>query len=202
MTTVTPNACLCPDPYSLKHITNHESLSFHASTLVMILPRRSFMSLRGILNTLLLRYSQRKKKSLWVKSGGLSGHSGSWFNVITCKLWLKSSHSLSLTIMCWWAGAPSCTKCLKALRFCFSKYSCKIVRDTFFIYHLEIPVTIEIAFDGYKEIVFTISPMLSSPNLNLQQMFKPYQKTEKTSPWSVIAKVVQRHLSKSLWNHL
>ena len=174
---------------------------FNASTSVMILPRRSFMSLRGVLNTMLLIYP-KEKKSHWVKSGDLSGHSGSWFNAITCKLWLKSSHSLSLIIMRWWAGAPSCTKCLQALRFCFSKCSCKIVTDIFFIYHLEIPVTIEIAFDGYKEIVFTISPMLSSPNLNLQQMFKPYQKTEKTSSWSVIAKVVQRHLSKSLWNHL
>ena len=64
----------------------------------------------------------------------------------------------------------------------------------FFIYHLEILVTIEIAFDWYKDIAFTISPVFSSPKLNLQQI-KPSWEDRENWLMVIIAKVVQRHLS-------
>ena len=52
VTSVTSNTCLCcPDPHSLKHITNHDSCFLIASTSVMILPRWLFMSLGGVLNS-------------------------------------------------------------------------------------------------------------------------------------------------------
>ena len=73
MTTVTPNTCLCPGLHSLKHM--HMPIMTrcppNASTSVMILPRRSLMSLQGVLNTLLLRYPQRKANHMGLSQGTL-----------------------------------------------------------------------------------------------------------------------------------
>ena len=56
------------------------------------------------------------------------------------------------------------------------------MRDNIFLYHLEILIAIEIAFDWYKDIVFTISPVFSSQKLNLQQMFKLLSEDRENQP--------------------
>ena len=94
-----------------------------------------------------------KKKSHAVESRGLGSHSGSYFNAVT--LWLKSSLSL-LQQLCVDDQVYHPASTINAWKLLLFKVLVQ-VRVNFFIYHLEIPFTIEIA-------------VFRSPELNLQAL--------------------------------
>ena len=92
MTTVTSNTCFCPGPHSLKHISNHDwlssqclHLSYDSFTLIIYVSRWCLkQSLGGVLNTLLLRYHQRKKNHTGLSQGALVATLGHHSTQLPC----------------------------------------------------------------------------------------------------------------------
>ena len=110
MTIVTSNKCLCPGPYSLKHIRNHDSCPLNASTPVYdssayVCRRCLEQFLGGILNTLLLRYHQ-KIKHMQMSQGVLMAtmdHNSTQLHSVCLQHWCvdEQVHRPAATIHAW-----------------------------------------------------------------------------------------------------